>query len=62
MQSGDAHRRHWRIAEHILIAAFAIYLLYFLTGFQKRDDIASEGALKFFLVGTVSSAVLLYGF
>ena len=36
--------------------------LYFLTGFQKTQDVASEGALKFFLVGTVSSAVLLYGF
>ena len=36
--------------------------LYFLTGFQKRDEAAPEGALKFFLVGTVSSAVLLYGF
>src|SRR4029434_4140594 len=36
--------------------------LYFLTGFQKGDERAPEGALKFFLVGTVSSAVLLYGF
>jgi NADH-quinone oxidoreductase subunit N len=36
--------------------------LYFLTGFQKRVGVASEGALKFFLVGTVSSAILLYGF
>jgi len=33
----------------------------FLTAFQKRDDVASEGALKFFLIGTVSSAILLYG-
>jgi NADH-quinone oxidoreductase subunit N len=36
--------------------------LYFLTGFQKRQDVAGEGALKFFLVGSVSSAVMLYGF
>ena len=35
--------------------------LYFLTGFEKKQDTAPEGALKFFLVGSVSSAVLLYG-
>jgi NADH-quinone oxidoreductase subunit N len=35
--------------------------LYILTGFQKRDDEGAEASLKFFLVGTVSSAVLLYG-
>ena len=35
--------------------------LYFLTGFPKRTSGAPEGALKFFLVGTVSSAVILYG-
>jgi NADH-quinone oxidoreductase subunit N len=35
--------------------------LYFLTGFQKRDAGAGEAALKFFLVGTVSSALVLYG-
>ena len=48
----------------LLFVAFELMSipLYFLTGFQKRDDVAAEGALKFFLVGTVSSAVLLYGF
>ena len=48
----------------LLFVAFELMSipLYFLTGFQKRDDVASEGALKFFLVGTVSSAILLYGF
>jgi NADH-quinone oxidoreductase subunit N len=48
----------------LLFVAFELMSipLYFLTGFQKREDVASEGALKFFLVGTVSSAVLLYGF
>jgi NADH-quinone oxidoreductase subunit N len=48
----------------LLFVAFELMSipLYFLTGFQKRDDTAGEGALKFFLVGTVSSAVLLYGF
>lgn len=35
--------------------------LYFLTGFDKRQDGAAEAALKFFLIGTVSSAVILYG-
>ena len=48
----------------LLFVAFELMSipLYFLTGFEKRHDTASEGALKFFLVGTVSSAVLLYGF
>ena len=48
----------------LLFVAFELMSipLYFLTGFHKRDDVASEGALKFFLVGTVSSAILLYGF
>ena len=35
--------------------------LYFLTGFQKSDERAPEGALKFFLIGSISSAVILYG-
>ena len=35
--------------------------LYLLTGFLKRDAVASEAALKFFLVGTASSAVIVYG-
>jgi NADH-quinone oxidoreductase subunit N len=35
--------------------------LYFLSGIQKRDERASEGALKFFLIGSISSAVILYG-
>jgi NADH-quinone oxidoreductase subunit N len=35
--------------------------LYVLTGFSKRDGTGAEASLKFFLVGTVSSAVLLYG-
>lgn len=48
----------------LLFVAFELMSipLYFLTGFQKRQAVASEGALKFFLVGTVSSAILLYGF
>ena len=35
--------------------------LFLLTGFIKRDAVAPEAALKFFLVGTASSAVILYG-
>jgi NADH-quinone oxidoreductase subunit N len=35
--------------------------LYVLTGFLKRDAGAVEASLKFFLVGSVSSAVLAYG-
>ena len=48
----------------LLFVAFELMSipLYFLTGFHKRGDVASEGALKFVLVGTVSSAILLYGF
>jgi hypothetical protein len=34
VSSGDAHLRRWRIVEHVLIAVFAIYLVYFLTGFR----------------------------
>ncbi|MBM3771789.1 MAG: NADH-quinone oxidoreductase subunit N [Acidimicrobiia bacterium] len=35
--------------------------LYVLTGFLKRDEATSEAALKFFLVGTVSAAFIVYG-
>jgi NADH-quinone oxidoreductase subunit N len=35
--------------------------LYVLTGFQKREPVAAEAALKFFLIVTVSSALVLYG-
>lgn len=47
----------------LLFVAFELMSipLYFLTGFNKSDDTAGEGALKFFLIGTVSSAVMLYG-
>jgi NADH-quinone oxidoreductase subunit N len=47
----------------LLFVAFELMSipLYVLTGFLKRDAVAPEAALKFFLVGTVSSAVILYG-
>lgn len=35
--------------------------LYMLTGFLKREEATSEAALKFFLIGTVSAALLVYG-
>jgi len=35
--------------------------LFVMTGFLKREATAPEAALKFFLVGTASSAVILYG-
>ena len=47
----------------LLFVAFELMSipLYFLTGFNKSDETAGEGALKFFLVGTASSAVIVYG-
>ena len=35
--------------------------LFLLTGFLKRDAVAPEAALKFFLVGTASAALIVYG-
>jgi len=47
----------------LLFVAFELMSLplYVLTGFLKRDGAAPEAALKFFLVGTVSAAVIAYG-
>ena len=47
----------------LLFVAFELMSipLYVLAGFQKREATAPEAALKFFLVGTVSSAVIVYG-
>jgi NADH-quinone oxidoreductase subunit N len=47
----------------LLFVAFELMSipLYYLAGFFKREEEAVEAALKFFLVGTVSSAVLVYG-
>jgi NADH-quinone oxidoreductase subunit N len=47
----------------LLFVAFELMSipLYVLTGFLKRDETAPEAALKFFLIGTVSSAVIVYG-
>ena len=47
----------------LLFVAFELMSipLYVLTAFPKNRGVAPEGALKFFLVGSVSSAILLYG-
>ena len=47
----------------LLFVAFELMSLplYALSGFRKRDPMAVEAALKFFLVGSVSSAVMAYG-
>jgi NADH-quinone oxidoreductase subunit N len=47
----------------LLFVAFELMSipLFLLTGFHKRDAVASEAALKFFLVGTASSAIIVYG-
>ena len=47
----------------VLFLAFELMSipLYVLAGFVKRDAMAVEAALKFFLVGSVSSAVMAYG-
>ena len=47
----------------LLFVAFELMSipLYYLAGFLKGEPEAVEAALKFFLVGTVSSAVLIYG-
>jgi NADH-quinone oxidoreductase subunit N len=47
----------------LLFVAFELMSipLYVLAGFLKREPEAVEASLKFFLVGTVSSAVLAYG-
>jgi NADH-quinone oxidoreductase subunit N len=47
----------------LLFVAFELMSipLYVLSGFAKREATAVEAALKFFLVGSVSSAVMAYG-
>ena len=47
----------------LLFVAFELMSipLYVLAGFFKRQDEAVEASLKFFLVGSVSSAVMAYG-
>ncbi len=48
----------------VMFVAFEIMSLplYAISGFLKKEPESIEAALKFFLIGTVSSAVMLYGF
>jgi NADH-quinone oxidoreductase subunit N len=47
----------------LLFVAFELMSipLYVMSGFRKREGEAVEAALKFFLIGTVSSAFIVYG-
>src|SRR5438445_37996 len=47
----------------LLFVAFELMSipLYVLSGFRKREGEAVEASLKFFLIGTVSSALIAYG-
>lgn len=53
-------------ANHLLMIFVALELtalsLYVLTGFEKNKPIATQTALKYFLIGGVSAAFVLYGF
>jgi NADH-quinone oxidoreductase subunit N len=47
----------------LLFVAFELMSipLYVISGFRKREEEAVEAALKFFLIGTISSAFIVYG-
>ncbi|MFH0772479.1 MAG: NADH-quinone oxidoreductase subunit N [Candidatus Omnitrophota bacterium] len=46
----------------IYITLEAVSLIsYLLVGFLKRDPLSSEGALKYFLFGALSTGIMLYG-
>jgi NADH-quinone oxidoreductase subunit N len=52
-------------AQDLLILFLGLELLvlpgYLLAGFAKRDGLSTEGAIKYFLLGSFSSAILLFG-
>lgn len=52
-------------AENVLMVFLALELaslsLYVLTGFNKRDPLATEAAIKYFLFGGMAGAFLLFG-
>ena len=52
--------------QSLLILFLGLELLvlpgYLLTAFAKRDGLSTEGAIKYFLLGSFSSAILLFGF
>ena len=51
--------------QDLLILFIGLELLvlpgYMLAGFAKRDGLSTEGAIKYFLLGSFSSAILLFG-
>lgn len=51
--------------QDLLILFIGLELLvlpgYLLAGFAKRDGLSTEGAIKYFLLGSFSSAILLFG-
>ncbi|MEO6350765.1 MAG: NADH-quinone oxidoreductase subunit N [Candidatus Limnocylindrales bacterium] len=52
-------------ARDLLILFLALELLvlpgYMLAGYAKRDGLSTEGAIKYFLLGSFSSAIFLFG-
>lgn len=52
-------------ARDLLVLFLALELLvlpgYLLAGYAKRDGLATEGAIKYFLLGSFSSAIFLFG-
>jgi NADH-quinone oxidoreductase subunit N len=52
-------------AQDLLILFLGLELLvlpgYMLAGFAKHDGLSTEGAIKYFLLGSFSSAILLFG-
>ncbi len=52
-------------ARHLALIYLSIELIsvlsYLLVGFNKRDEFAIEGALKYFLFGALSTGAMLYG-
>ena len=51
--------------QNLLVLFIGLELLvlpgYLLAGFAKRDGLSTEGAIKYFLLGSFSSAILLFG-
>ncbi len=47
----------------VLFVALELMVLpgYLLAGFAKRDSLSTEGAIKYFLLGSFSSAIFLFG-
>ena len=52
-------------ARDLLLLFLALELLvlpgYMLAGYAKRDGLSTEGAIKYFLLGSFSSAIFLFG-